>query len=335
MSLPLIAELKRRRVFRALVAYGIAAFAVLQIVEPVMHGLHWPESVLSYVVLALAAGFPIVVALAWIFDVNAGRIERTVSATPLQGGKRVGVALLLATIGVVAAAPGVVWYFWRRAPPAHAPQTASIAVLPFVNLSGSKDDEYFSDGMTEEIINALANVDGLRVVARTSAFSFKGKNVNVQAIAQELNVATVLEGSVRRDGNQIRISAQLVNAADGYHLWSKTYDRELKSVFAVEDELARAIADALRPKLLKQAPLAAAPTGNVEAHDLYLKGRHAWSKRTADDLKEAMGLFEKAIVLDPTFALAHSGLADCYLLLGEYTSARTADILSRARPHAY
>src|SRR6266436_5274202 len=225
MHVPLLAELKRRRVFRALIGYGIAAFAVLQIVEPVMHGLHWPEPVLSYVVVALAAGFPIVLALV--------------------------------AIGAVAAAPGVLWYFVVRGGSKSTPataQTPSIAVLPFVNLTGDKENEYFSDGITEEIINALANVEGLRVVARTSAFSFKGKDVNVRKIGEELNVATVLEGSVRRDGNQLRVSAQLIGALDGYHLWSRIYDRELKNVFAVEDELARAIVDALKPRLIVARP---------------------------------------------------------------------------------
>jgi serine/threonine-protein kinase len=334
LSLPLLAELQRRRVFRALIGYGIAAFAVLQIVEPVMHGLHWPESVLGYVVLGLAVGFPVVVALAWIFDVNAGRIERTVSVTPLAGSKRAGLALLLATIGVLAAAPGVVWYFWRERPRAQARQTASIAVLPFLNLSGNKDDEYFSDGMTEEIINALANVEGLRVVARTSAFSFKGKNVNVRTIAEELNVATVLEGSVRRDGNQIRISAQLINAADGYHVWSKSFDRELKNVFALEDELARAIADALRPRLVRDTALVQPPTTSTEAHDLYLKGRHLWARRTPQALRSAMEMFEQAIALDPKYALAQSGLSDCYSLLLDYGGASAADVLPNAKLHA-
>jgi adenylate cyclase len=201
MYVPLLAELKRRRVFRALIGYGIAAFAVLQIVEPVMHGFHWPEAVLSYVVAALAAGFPVVVGLAWIFDVSGGRIERTVPAASGSRLRGVRLALVLVAIGALAAAPGVLWYFVFRGGARSAPakaQAPSIAVLPFVNLTGDKENEYFSDGITEEIINALANVEGLRVVARTSAFSFKGKDVNVRKIGEELNVATVLEGSVRR-----------------------------------------------------------------------------------------------------------------------------------------
>src|SRR5712692_4792830 len=249
------AELKRRRVFRALVGYGIVTFAVLQIIEPVMHGLHWSDSVVSYVVITKAIGFPIVVTLAWIFDVRGGRIERT-------AGGRIGMrrALLLVGIGAAAAAPGLVWYFGIRGRAGSAVSTSSIAVLPFVNLSSDKENEYFSDGMTEEIINALANVEGVRVVARTSAFSFKGKNLNVRQIGEELNVATVLEGSVRREGNQLRVVAQLIGVADGYHLWSKTYDRELKNVFSVEDELARAIVQALRPRLVQGPALVQQPT---------------------------------------------------------------------------
>ena len=337
MHVPLLAELKRRRVFRALIGYGIAAFAVLQIVEPVTHGLHWPEPVLSYVVVALAAGFPIVVALAWIFDVSGGRIERT---APASGSRIGGVRLALAfiAIGALAAAPGVLWYFvvrgGSRSTPATA-QTPSIAVLPFVNLTGDKENEYFSDGITEEIINALANVEGLRVVARTSAFSFKGKDVNVRKIGEELNVATVLEGSVRRDGNQLRVSAQLIGALDGYHLWSRIYDRELKNIFAVEDELARAIVDALKPRLIVARPrLVAQSTANAKAHDLYLRGRFFWNQRNKEGLAKAAALFEEAIAADPTYALAHTGLADCYNLSIDYGGGRAADALPKAKVHA-
>jgi len=303
----------------------------------VMHGLRLPDWTLSFVVVALAIGFPVVLALAWVFDVTAGGIERTLPLRP-QGLGRLPLALAVGVVAAIAVVPAVAWHFARasRAPAAPtAPAAPSVAVLPFVNMSAAKNDEYFSDGITEEVINALANVDGLRVVSRTSAFAYKNRNLSIRQIGEELAVATVLEGSVRREGNALRLTAQLINAKDGYHMWSKTYDRELKSVFAVEDELARSIADALRPKLLMESPLAPQTTASSEAHDLYLKGRHFWSKRTAEDLKEAMGLFEKAIALDPTYALAHAGLADCYLLLGEYSSSRPADILPKAKPHAY
>jgi len=334
----LFAELKRRRVIRALVGYGIAAFAVLQIIEPVMHGLHWRDEVLSYVVVALAVGFPIVVSLAWIFDVKAGRIKRTVAKN--EGLKGPRLALVLVGIGMLAAAPGMIWYFiWpgqakpQREAAAPAALTQSIAVLPFANLSGGQENEYFSDGVTEEIINALANVEGVRVVARTSAFSFKGKNVNVRQIGEELNVATVLEGSVRREGNQLRVVAQLIGAADGYHIWSKTYDRELKGVFSLEDELARAIVQALKPRLVP-ATLVQQTTSSTEAHDLYLKGRYFWNQRSQEGFAKARALFEKAIALDPTYALAHSGLADCYSLSVDYARARAAEVLPKAKKHA-
>ncbi|TMB14288.1 MAG: tetratricopeptide repeat protein [Deltaproteobacteria bacterium] len=335
----LFGESKRRRVFRALIGYGIAAFAVLQIIEPVMHGLRWPEDVLSYVVVALAVGFPIIVSLAWIFDVKAGRIERTGSAeTSLRG---VRLSLVLVGIGALAAAPGLIWNFFLRdrapAQPAVAgTATPSIAVLPFVNMSRESGDEYFSDGITEEIINALTNVEGLHVASRTSAFAFKGKDVSVRKIGEELGVGTVLEGSVRRDGNALRIVAQLVSVGDGYHLWSKTYDRELKNIFAVEDELARSIAGALQLRLLRtQArPLVREATASVEAHDLYLRGRHFWNKRTADGLTRSIALFQRAVDLDPGYALAHVGLADAYGLLGEYGAIRAIEGDTKAKAHA-
>src|SRR5437868_1178599 len=337
MSVLLIAELKRRRVFRALVGYAIVVFAVLQVIEPVMHGLRLPDWTLSFVVVALAVGFPVVLVLAWVVDVSAAGIERTLPLRP-QGLGRLPLALAVGVVAALGVVPAVAWHFARasRAPDAPtAPAGPSVAVLPFVNMSAAKNDEYFSDGITEEVINALANVEGLRVVSRTSAFAYKNRNLSVRQIGEELAVSTVLEGSIRREGNALRLTAQLINAADGYHIWSKTYDRELKNVFAVENELATSIADALRPKLLKQSSLVPMATQNSEAHDLYLKGRHFWSKRTTEDLKEAMALFEKAIAIDPAYALAHAGLSDCYLLLGEYTSARPAEILPKAKPHAY
>jgi TolB-like protein/Flp pilus assembly protein TadD len=307
VSLPLVAELKRRRVFRALIGYGIGAFAVLQIIEPVMHGLHWSEEVLSYVVVALAVGFPLVVGLAWIFDVNEGRIERTEGA-PL-GARGV---LLLIGIGALAAAPGLVYYLVFRAPQkvaAPVSEGPSIAVLPLVNLSSDKEQEYFSDGLTEELLNLLAKVPGLRVAARTSTFAFKGKNEDIGVIAQKLRVAHVLEGSVRKAGDQIRITTQLIKAADGYHLWSETYDRKLTDVFAVQDEIAKAVVAALQLKLMQAPTSKDRRTGSAEAYNQYLLGKEFLRRNNVDGFHRALQAYQKAVALDPGYAPAWAGLA--------------------------
>src|SRR5581483_10718197 len=194
---------------------------------------------------------------------------------------RLAVALL--GIGAAAATPVFLFHYaFREArPEAARPGAAgapSIAVLPFVNMSSDKENEYFSEGITEELINALANIDGLRVTSRTAVFALRGTTESVQKIGADLGVETLLEGSVRRDGTALRVTAQLINVRDGYHLWSKTYDRELKSIFAVEDEIARSIADALQRKLVGVKP----PTANVQAHDLYLRGRYFWNQRSSE-----------------------------------------------------
>ncbi len=322
----LVAELQRRRVFRALVGYGVASFAVLQIIEPIMHGLHWPEVVLSYTVVALAVGFPIVVSLAWIFDVNAGRIERTSPAGGGLRGPRLG--LLLVGIGVLAAAPGVVWYFALRsraaapsseeelrarseaAPPGSRP-APSIAALPLVNLSRDPDQEYFADGLAEELLNLLAKVPGLHVAGRTSSFAFKGKNEDLRSIGQKLNVATLLEGSVQKAGDRVRITMQLINAADGYHLWSESYDRKLTDVFAVQDEIAQAVVAALKLQLLPgQAPTTRdRRTSNLKAFNEFLLGREFFHRNNVDGFRRSKEAYERAVALDPGYAAAWAGLA--------------------------
>jgi adenylate cyclase len=186
----------------------------------------------------------------------------------------------------------------------------SIAVLPFVDLSQAKDQEYFCDGISEEILDALAKVEGLRVVARTSSFAFKGKNAGVGEIGQKLNVGNVLEGSLRREGNRIRVAVQLVNARDGFHLWSQTFERELQGVFAVQDEITRAVVDALKIKLAVALPVHKTP--NTEAYDLYLKGRYFLNRKTGADATRAIDYFNQALAKDPNDALAYAGLADAY-----------------------
>jgi serine/threonine protein kinase/tetratricopeptide (TPR) repeat protein len=190
----------------------------------------------------------------------------------------------------------------------------SIVVLPFTNMSSDPENEFFADGITEEIINALAQIEDLRVVARTSAFSFKGKHVDLRTVGGRLNVTTVLEGSVRKSGKHLRIMAQLINVADGYHLWSERYDRELQDIFEVQDEIAKTIADRLKITLgaERRNPLVRAGTKNLEAYQLYLKGRFHWTKRTPDGSRKAIEYFHEAIAKDPAYALAYTGLADAY-----------------------
>jgi serine/threonine protein kinase len=210
----------------------------------------------------------------------------------------------------------------------------SIAVLPFANMSGDPENEYFSDGISEEIINALTQLPRLRVAARTSAFSFKGKNTDLRTVGEQLNVGTVLEGSVRKAGGRIRITAQLTNVADGYHLWSERYDRELTDVFAIQDEIATAIADKLKVTLQVGADggsqLVRPPTANVEAYDLYLKGR-ALTKQRGPALLRAVECFEQAIALDPRLASAHAELAEALLLMGLYGLRPPAEFRDSAR----
>jgi len=197
-------------------------------------------------------------------------------------------------------------------------QQPSIAVLPFTNLSADKEQEYFCDGMAEEIINALTQVEGLRVVARTSAFSFRGKEIDIREIGRKLNVETLLEGSVRKAGNRLRITAQLINVADGYHLWSERYDREMEDVFAIQEEISLSIVDKLKVKLLKEekAKLVKRYTDDPEAYSLYLKGRYFWYRRYEGGLQKGIEYFQQAIDQDPLYALAYVGIADCYNQFG-------------------
>ena len=212
----------------------------------------------------------------------------------------------------------------------------SIAVLPFVDLSPTKDQEYFCDGLAEEIINALNKIKYLRVVARTSAFSFKGKDTDIHEIGKKLNVKNVLEGSVRKSGSKLRITAQLDNIAENYNLWSEQYDRDLEDVFAIQDDISRAIVDNLKIKLVgtEIALVMKRYTENVEAYNSYLKGRHFWNMRTKESLNKAIEYFEQAIHVDPNYALAYSGLADAYNILGSYEMLPPKDAYPKAKEAA-
>ncbi len=331
----LLSELKRRRVFRVLLGYGLFSFAVLQVIEPVLHAYHLPDWTLTAVVTALALGFPAATVLSWVFDLTAEGMVRT-PETPGQGPAGRIVALALG-VGLLAALPPLAWFAWRQAsaprPVAEgAAPEASIAVLPFSDFSPEQDQGYFSDGIAEEILNALARVEGLRVTGRTSSFSFKGKAQDLRAIGASLGVATVLEGSVRKAGSRVRITAQLVKAADGFHLWSQTFDRELADVFAVQDEISLAVVAALRVKLLPGKGSAAQGATIVkEAHDHYLLGRDLI--RTVDEgrNRRALAEFERAVALDPSYALAWSGIANALRNLEGFSSNGQSSPAQRRR----
>jgi serine/threonine protein kinase/Tfp pilus assembly protein PilF len=209
---------------------------------------------------------------------------------------------------------------------------ASVAVLPFVNMSADPENQYFSDGLTEELINALTRIPTLHVASRTSAFSFRSSHLDIRQIADQLNVRVVVEGSVRRAGSRVRVAAQLINAADGYHLWSERYDREMADVFDIQDDIVASIVKALVPALLSKAKRAVRrPTENLDAYELYLRGRHYWHQRSPGTLHTAIHCFEQAVALDPDYALAYTGLADCYSILRVYGWISAGD----SRPRAF
>ena len=295
---------------RALLAWGILTFAVLQIVEPVLHGAHWPDAVLSWVVGLLALGFPVVAGIGWVLDAEG--------VPPEAQAKRPRLALVLVALAI-AAGGSLAWYgASRRVAPAPLAAAASIAVLPLTDMSAQHDQEYFGDGLSEELLNLLARVPGLHVAGRTSSFAFKGKGDDLRAIGQKLNVATILEGSVRKSGDRIRITTQLINAADGYHLWSETYDRKLTDVFAVQDEIAAAVVNALRIKLLPAQAPSSVRTANPEAYNEFLLGKQFANQGSFEGFRRGVDAFQKAVALDARYAPAWAGLSLAEGRLGDY-----------------
>jgi adenylate cyclase len=319
-----VEELKRRRVGKVGFAYLAIAWAVTEASSVVLPALHLPEWTVTFVVVFLLVGFPVSMILAWVFDVGPEGIERTepMAGAPRSAQIRLRIAyaavvlLLMAGLGYLLYERG----FGRAQ--AGEPHD-SIAVMPFTNLSGDPARDYFSDGMSEELLNLLARVPGLKVASRTSSFAYKGRNVDIREVGRELGVAAVLEGSVRQAGDQVRITAQLIDSETGFHLWSETYERQLEDIFQVQDEIAAAIVDKLRIELAPNDQQFAvrdkAPTQNVEAYELYLQGRAIWKRRGEENLKRAIELYQRALGLDPGFARAHAALASAYVVLPGYT----------------
>ncbi len=319
-----LSELKRRRVGKVAIAYGAIAWGVTEASSVVFPALHVPEWAMTFVVVFLMAGFPVAMVLAWIFDVGPEGIQRTEPLPQSLPSAQVRLRMAYAFV-VLACMAGLGYLLYERGlGRAHAGEPhSSIAVMPFTNLSGDPSKEYFSDGMSEELLNLLARVPGLQVAARTSSFAYKNKGVDVRQIGKDLGVEAVLEGSVRQAGDQVRITAQLIDTDTGFHLWSETYDRRMADIFQVQDEIAQAIVDRLRIQLAPDQQQVAqrqkAPTQNVEAYELYLQGRAIWKRRGEENLKRAIELYQSAIGRDPGFARAHAALASAYVVLPGYT----------------
>lgn len=331
-------ELRRRNVYRVGVAYAVVSWLLIQIATQVFPFFEIPNWTTRMVIVLLLLGFPIAVVLAWAYELTPEGLQRTDEVDSKKPARRhAGRALNFVIIGVLVAVIAIMaWQHYRPAKPptsAGAPER-SIAILPFVDLSQQRDQEYFTDGITEQIIDSLAHVHGLFVVARTTAFSFKDKNMDIRDIGRQLGVSHVLEGSVRHGTGRVRIAAQLIDVVSGFHLWSETYESTEQDVLSLQSDVAKKVASALQIELhLAEATQLDKPlTQNPEAYDSYLRGRYLLEKRTVDSIQKGRALFEEAVAKDPRFALGHAGIADSYILLGKLGAITSAEVSTRAWP---
>jgi TolB-like protein len=328
------AELKRRNVYKVAVAYAVVAWLLMQVASQIFPFFDVPNWVVRLVIVLLIIGFPIALIIAWAFEVTSEGIKST-QAADAAGQRSRGVAWIYVVLIGVTLSVGL--FFIGRFTAGHAtprPSEAataipekSIAVLPLVNESGDPKDEYFSDGLSEELIAALAQISGLKVIGRSSSFRFKDRKEELKTIGEKLGVTTLLDGTVRKQGDRVRIVAELVNAADGIQLWTRTFDRELKDIFAVQQEIARAVAESLKVALLgSQDKSTQMATKSVEAHNAYLQGHFHFLRRNIEDYRKAITYFDQAIQFDPDYALVYAERSEAWSLLGD---------LAGERPSAY
>ncbi len=319
------AELKRRNVYKVAVAYAVVAWLTIQAASILLPTFEAPAWVMKVIVLLLVLGFPAALIFSWAFEITPEGIVRETEVGPNESiahhtGRKI-VALTI-VVALIAAALFVFQMLRARSTSSSAATVSnkSIAVMPFDNLSGDPQNAYFSEGVQDEILTRLAKIAELKVISRTSTQRFKSAPNDLRQIAQQLGVANILEGSVQKANDQVRVNVQLINALTDGHLWADTYDRKLTDIFAVETEIAKTIADTLQAKLTGSEKIAitSRPTENPEAHELYLKGRYFWNRRTGTNLQKAADYFQQAIGKDSNYALAFSGLADCHVLLPAY-----------------
>ena len=309
----LLGELKRRQVFKVGATYSVVAFVVIQVADVLEEALRLPYGTLTTVTVIAILGFPIALLLAWAYELTDHGVMKDDDVSREQA--------------LVTGPPALT---------ADEIEPRSIAVLPFANLSADDDSDYFSDGVTDSIITSLSRIRDIRVVSRTSVMRYKDSQQSVGSIAAELRVATVLEGSVNKAKGRVRISAQLIDAAEDRHLWVESYDHPLEDIFDIQPEVSRQIAHALAAELSaeEKAGLERRPTANVEAYDLYLKGRYLWGRRTVDGLEKSIRYFARALEHDPELALAEAGRADSYVTLGMYGMRAPDEVMPLARDSA-
>jgi TolB-like protein/predicted Zn-dependent protease len=339
-------ELKRRNVYKVAVAYAVVSWLLIQVATQVFPFFEIPNWAVRLVVLLLILGFPVALILSWAFEATPEGIKRTEVADAMPVSAAIGRKKhAWIYVVVIAAAISVTLFFLGRytagsgtprQSEAATVSAKSIAVLPFDNLSRDPDNAYFCEGVQDEILTRLAKVADLKVISRTSTQRFKSAPSDLREIAKQLGVTNILEGSVQKSADQVRVNVQLINALTDAHLWADTYDRKLTDIFAVESEIAKTIADTLQAKLTgsEKRLIAKIPTTNPEAYELYLKGRFFWNKRTAEDLRRSIDYFNQAIAKDPNYALAYAGLAQAWKLLPAFNGGAPQDCLQQAESAA-
>ena len=333
-------ELKRRNVYKVAIAYAVIAWLLIQAGSILFPTFEAPGWVMKAFVTVIAAGFPIALVIAWAFEMTPQGMKRTADVSPdefiPQWSRRKFVTLIV-SIAVIAGGLLIfqLWRTQRTSLTVIAPEK-SVAVLPFENRSEDKANAYFAEGVQDEILTRLSKIADLKVTSRTSTQHYKSVPENLAEIAKQLGVAHILEGSVQKSGDAVRVNVQLIKAANDSQVWAETFDRKLTDIFSVESDVAKAIADQLRAHITRQEEqvIAAKPTKNIEAYDAYLRGRYFWNKRTSDGIKHAIEHFQQSIERDPDFALGHAGLADSYIALTFYNFAPPHETMPKAKESA-
>jgi len=340
-SINFFAELKRRNVYKVAVAYAVVGWLLIQVATQVFPFFEIPNWAVRLTVLAIVIGFPTALVIAWAFEATPEGIKRTeiADATPTTATHKKHAWIYIVIVGALLSVGLFMlgrYGFRERNSLSNELPAKSIAVLPFDNLSRDPDNAYFAEGVQDEILTRLAKVADLKVISRTSTQKYKSAPDNLRSIAQQLGVANILEGSVQKANDQVRVSVQLINATNDAHLWADIYDRKVTDIFAAESEISKTIADTLQAKLTgsELKAMVKVPTTNSEAYELYLKGRFFWNKRTGADLRKAIGYFDQAVSKDPNYALAYAGLADSYLLLPAFNAASPQDSIPQAKAAA-